>query len=582
MINRAGGNTGVSPEMRQRVLRAAEQLGYRPDFASRSLARKSTETLGVFVPAREWAGLGFNYEGRILRGIERACQARNYDLLAINLGGKSSPESCLHKFTERRIDGLVLLHVPAASDWVRPLIEQYPNVTAVNYYGPVEELPRVNFDDRAASAMAARHLIESGHRDIAYIGAGELDPGPGATLRRQGYEAQMREAGLPIEPAWVWDLDNPACDMPTDVGWFEAVGVAIEGLFAPSRHRTPTALVCYNDQVAVRVIRQMNRLGLSVPGDVSVIGIDDTEICLHVDPMLTSVRQPLGDMGRRAAEIVLDGSLGEPLDRSPEPLVTPSLTLRESTAEASKTRTRGGFTLVELLVVISIVALLIALLLPALQGARSTARTIQGLANHRSIMFGIRGYATDYKQHFPPGEYTTGNSDWSLKVNGYLEQENMGTYSGGLDLSPVFKDPNATIKSGRLHYSAHPRLMPRVNPTSSYRTGSFDRVFRATETGVLFDGAQQGNTGSGYGSVAYRAHSVNGSTNSIFAWYAGIANPNGKVRIQNDDDINAASATIRYRQGGDSAANVVFADGHAETMPIGSIRNKHIHADKQY
>jgi prepilin-type processing-associated H-X9-DG protein len=98
-----------------------------------------------------------------------------------------------------------------------------------------------------------------------------------------------------------------------------------------------------------------------------------------------------------------------------------------------------------------------------------------------------------------------------------------------------------------------------------------------------FDGGSQGATGSGYGSVAYRATGINGSANSIFTWYESIGNPKGKVQIQsNHDKSNTPPGTIRYRQANQTAANLGFVDGHAQTMPLGSVLNKQINVEKQY
>ncbi|MEX0776076.1 MAG: LacI family DNA-binding transcriptional regulator [Phycisphaeraceae bacterium] len=360
VINRASSSAGASPNLIRRIKQAARELDYRPDFASQSLARRSTRTIGVYVPPETGSSLAYPYEAAIIRGIEQVCQQRNYDLLAINLTGKTTPQGCFHKFTERRIDGLVLLHVPDEADWVGALLERYPHVASVNYYGPVQRLLTVNFDDHAATALAVQHLVELGHTRIAYIGPASLNPGPGAVLRCQGFQDAMRAHGLPIVPQWIWDRSNPQAAMPTQgLDLFDSGEAAVDQLFSSSPSLAgsarPTALVCYGDLTAIRATRQLKKYGLTVPRDVSVVGIDDMELCRHVDPPLTSIRQPLEDMGRRITALLFDRKPGkkgldpvsagdeDPIAPPAPELVAPTLVVRESTARPSSPQaTRPG------------------------------------------------------------------------------------------------------------------------------------------------------------------------------------------------------------------------------------------------
>ena len=243
---------------------------------------------------------------------------------------------------------------------------------------------------------------------------------------------------------------------------------------------------------------------------------------------------------------------------------------------------RPGFTLIELLVVISIIALLISLLLPALGSAREAANTAKGLANQRMIMLAILAYAQDYDEHFPPGEYQggslSGQSDWAFKVNGYITNGGMTTYSHGTtQLSPVFQDPNATIHAWRLHYSCHPRLMPAVNADTAYKTYNVDLIVRPSEIATIMDGTQQGATGSGYGSVQYRAWSVD----NIFSAYS-AASANTPIAIgPNTDTGPYPTGYIRYRQFNNTGADLGFVDGHAATMKLGQVCQKNVRVETQ-
>lgn len=339
VINNARGNTLASEEMRERVREAARKLGYRPNFASRSLVRRSAETIGIYVPPDPWAGLGFRYESAVVQGIEQACRAHGYDVLAINLSGGGTPDTCIQKFAEQRIDGLVLLHVDHTADWVASLLAQSSNVVAVNYYGSAA-VDRVNFDDAAASELAVRHLAELGHRRIGFVGSYHLPLGPGADLRCDGYRRAMAAAGLAIDPQWVWDRKNPALRPSA-----EALATAQDDGRAGAIHLAglgdarPTAVVAYNDLMAIRIVRQLEELGHRVPAAVSVVGVDGSDIGELFTPELTSIRQPFAAMGRRATELLIEkAKLGFRAARveTARELASPELLIRQSTAPPPK------------------------------------------------------------------------------------------------------------------------------------------------------------------------------------------------------------------------------------------------------
>lgn len=333
VVNGARGKVTVRPETRDRVLAAAERLAYRPHFASRSLARRRSETLGVFVEPSQWAGLGYDYEASILRGVESVCREHGYDILAINLGGNQTPESCAHKFVEKRIDGLLLLHVQANAAWIERLCAFHPNVAAVNYYGPCRKLDIVNFDNVAAGRLAARHLAELGHRRVGYLGSMDPETGPGTAQRREGLVQGAAERGLECRPEWILDPPNAAfmaetADMPYDLRFAFATRRISE-----LSGEGPTAWVAYCDSIAVRIGQQLRRDGVRVPGDVSLVGIDDSLSASSFDPPLSTVRQPFAAMGAQAAELLIRRA-EQGLSECPHALElgAPSLIVRESSA----------------------------------------------------------------------------------------------------------------------------------------------------------------------------------------------------------------------------------------------------------
>lgn len=243
-------------------------------------------------------------------------------------------------------------------------------------------------------------------------------------------------------------------------------------------------------------------------------------------------------------------------------------------------RRRKAFTLIELLVVISIIALLIAVLLPALQSAQANARTMQGLSNHRSMSTGILFYANDYKQHLPNGiDMVTWTTDWSTLISGYITQADMKwTAANANELrGGVFIDPNASIKAGKIHYSAFKPLIPANTDTKFYtpfrKTYRVDDLPRPTQHLLTVDGTQNTNQASAqYGN----ANSVTDNRGDWMTTWATADNPVGA-----GPNLDGQLGHIRWRHAGNEAANFSFPDGHAQTIRIGALLLRHLTIEKK-
>tara|TARA_Y100001933_G_scaffold265072_1_gene334994 strand:+ start:43289 stop:44995 length:1707 start_codon:yes stop_codon:yes gene_type:complete len=389
----------ASEQLTQRITKAAEELGYRPDFASQSMARRSTQTLGLYVDQWSGSSVSYRYESAIILGIEQACQKHQYDLLMISLGGVATPQACHHKFAERRIDGLMVLHVRHEAPWVAQMVQSHQHIASVNYYGDAPLLT-VNFDDQAATDMAVQHLHDLGHHRIGYVGM-LATLGPGEKLRYDGYHQAMQRLNLPVDQRCViYDCTASPTGILEEHDYDSVANYLIN--LGDAR---PTALVCGNDWAAICLTRYFKRNGLDVPGDISVIGLDDIELCQQIDPPMSTIRQPLEAMGYKATELLIQSTTQSPGKgnktlKNP-PLMAPTLVQRESTTMLNKTndnRKTNGFTLIELLVVISIIAMLIAVLLPALSKAKKAAMTLKCKTGERQIGVGLQMYADDNRQ----------------------------------------------------------------------------------------------------------------------------------------------------------------------------------------
>ena len=335
VLNHSEGNISCSEALRDRILRKAVELGYMGHWSSRTSHARRTNTLGVYVPASS-PFFRNAYEGQLLAGISEVCRERGYDLLLISIPGSVGAEECATKLVSRRIDGLVLLHIPETADWLQPLADLKANCAAVNYFGSVL-IPSVNFDDRAATFLAVGEMVRMGHRRLGYLGALRIDAGYSTQRRLDGFLGGLAESHLRPDPHWIFEArytGGPSPDWrrlsPRDLAqWFAARFVATR----PDLR--PTAFVCHSDAVAALFLAELHRVGVRCPEDVSLVGLDDAPISRSLLPSLSTIRQPLSDMGARAARYVLDAfekRLSEagaaPAGISPQPPLETALRVR--------------------------------------------------------------------------------------------------------------------------------------------------------------------------------------------------------------------------------------------------------------
>ncbi|WP_243058905.1 LacI family DNA-binding transcriptional regulator [Nocardioides sp. SR21] len=308
------GLPGVSEETRDRVRETARRLGYVPSPSAAGLASGQTRTVAVIVPfVTQW------FFAAVVQGAEAELRSRGYDLLLYNLAGD---EAARHRvfgtsLLTKRVDAILVLSLKPSPDELASLERLNKPVTIVG-----ADLPgwaTVRIDDQLAARTATQHLLDLGHRRVAYIGGsteGVLDF-TAPIERVSGYRATLAAAGVPRDPALEADGDF------TVAGGMRA---AAELLGLDDR---PTAIFAASDEMAIGVLRAARDRGLRVPEDLSVIGIDDHEMADFFD--LTTVAQPVHEQGRVAAQLVLGALGGEGWD--PEQVVLPTeLVVRRTTA----------------------------------------------------------------------------------------------------------------------------------------------------------------------------------------------------------------------------------------------------------
>ncbi len=279
--------SNVNPETRERVLRAMAQLGYVGNIPARSLAGGSSRVIGLLVDH-----LNTSYMGEIIRGIDDALEANNYNLMLYTTHQRKTKESAyVTKLTRNLADGLLLILPRNEKAYLETLHQRrFPHVL-VDYQGYNQQVPSVVTTNRKGAYDATTYLIKIGHRRIGFI-TGTMEFGC-AQERLAGYQDALKDHGLAFEP-----------DLVREGDFMQPQGYhcAHQLLSLPV---PPTALFVSNDVMAFGAMEAARELGLRLPMDLSIIGFDDIPQAAHVHPTLSTVRQPLEEMGRCAARLLL-------------------------------------------------------------------------------------------------------------------------------------------------------------------------------------------------------------------------------------------------------------------------------------
>jgi LacI family transcriptional regulator len=301
------GQRNPRQETRDRVLAAVAELGFAPDGAARALSARLKEVVGVIV-RRPWR-LGededmfadeadsLQYPDLINRGIEAAAQQRGFDLLVRSVGITEHDPGGRTLALARKSDGLILHDRVLEPEQMDRLSRQLPIVTLAGYATPTTA--NVHGDNRSGMRALARHLLrDHGYLNLAYLG-GYVDS-PDNIERREVLAEQAAAVGATL-----------ACGPEWQGYYYAAAGAkVIEQLLAAGRE-LPRAIVCANDQTALGVMSALHEHGVSVPGRVAVTGFDDIPMARHLRTTLTTVRQPIREIGRKAFEVLHSMIKGE-------------------------------------------------------------------------------------------------------------------------------------------------------------------------------------------------------------------------------------------------------------------------------
>lgn len=293
------GEPGVTSALEERVLAAIVRLGYQPDDRARFLRRAGTSSKSLGFVLMDVAN---PFSSSILRGLEDAARNRGHLVLAGSSDGDPVLEEALVKaFIARRVDGLVIVSCHPDLSFLTTEIRLGTPVVFLDLRPSADVGDLIHTDHRGGAAAAARHLIDHGHRDVAFLG--DSLAFWSAAERRQGFTEVMEEERLPMR--WVLNgLDSPA-----------AAEAMVEHLL--EERPRPTALLTAQNLMTIGAVRALHRLGLQ--HEIALVGFDDVELADVVEPAITVVPQDPRTLGRLAGERIYDRLAGKP--RATEPLV---------------------------------------------------------------------------------------------------------------------------------------------------------------------------------------------------------------------------------------------------------------------
>lgn len=273
-------NPNVKPQTRKKVFEAIERLGYRPNAVARGLASKKTTTVGVVIP-----DISNSIFSEVARGIEDIANMYHYNIILCNADKKKEKEiRVINTLLEKQVDGLLFMGGTVTEDHIQAFRTSTVPIVLCGTRDDKDQFPSVDIDHEAAAYDAVKLLIGQGHSKIGMISGTLQDPANGYS-RYQGYKKALEEAGLAVSEDLV-RIGNYRYESGYDVMKY----------FLQLSDR-PSSIFAATDEMAIGAIHAIQDEGLRVPEDISVISVDNIRMASMVRPLLTTVAQPMYDIG---------------------------------------------------------------------------------------------------------------------------------------------------------------------------------------------------------------------------------------------------------------------------------------------
>jgi DNA-binding LacI/PurR family transcriptional regulator len=312
VLNDSPAAKSIPQHTRERVFAAARKFHYRPNYFARSLRRSRSMSVGVIAP-----DLSEGYFTLVMRGVEEALLHSHYFYFTANhYWDPELMQQYPRLLMERAVDGFLLLNTPATVQTPLPVV-------SISAHNKVAGVSDIVLDHNKAAELALTHLHQLGHRKIAFMRGPEIIPD--TEYRWAGILEAARRLKIAVRPELCLQLG--ADNTSPEFGYLPMKTLL-------EKRRDFTAIFCFNDIAAIGVIRAIYDAGLRVPQDISVVGFDDILSAAYQRPSLTTVRQPLREMGNKGAQMLLDMIANPEAQTIAETVMQPELIVRESTGPA--------------------------------------------------------------------------------------------------------------------------------------------------------------------------------------------------------------------------------------------------------
>lgn len=286
-------NPLISAKVREEIKQLAQEMGYVPNGIAQSLQNQRTNTIGVVVTS-----IADPFFAEVVEGIEKIAKSAGISvLLSASHQDVEQEIAAIDNFHRRRVDGIIVADSHISKQHLNQIAQIAVPTVLLN--SQTEELPQFHFvtiDNKIGAQLAVEHLIKLKHTAIGYIGISNRSKSN--QQRQEGYRTALNEASLPQNPDWVAiSAAKYVSTSDVDTGKQMVAQLVDAGV---------TSIFCYNDMVAVGALLACQKLGITVPQELSLVGFDGIALAQYVTPPLTTVRQPMLEMGCYAAQILLD------------------------------------------------------------------------------------------------------------------------------------------------------------------------------------------------------------------------------------------------------------------------------------
>lgn len=314
----------VRAALQQRVREAAEKLEYTPNAMAQSLRREVCRDIALIIP-----NLSNPFYLQAVLGVGEGLASGDYNLIFCNtMHDPQRERNFLKQLYERQVKGVILSSVEECNvDTINKYVKKGMRFVFLDQMLSGVECPGINYDSKAGARMAVEHLLEMGHKKIAFATT------PLVRFTRQqiynGYQEALLSAGIPCEPALLFERSISKLGRGSDYELTLGKQIAEEFI---EKGCPATAILCINDMVAIGLIQALSHKGIRVPEDVSVIGFDDIPLAGAYLPALTTVHYPAQEIGRLAAIMLLDSIQSSEKQTALTMNLAPQLMVRDSVA----------------------------------------------------------------------------------------------------------------------------------------------------------------------------------------------------------------------------------------------------------